>query len=152
MKWTVPQLYGRTEGTVRVTENNTVNVTQIYGRWKCRSSKNYCKHIVSTHLCYCAFTYIFGGLLYTSRHKFRFFEKYYFQNFGDYFCAFWIFRSFPGFFSTCFEISVWNLVYTCSRWCYTSSSSFIPIETLWPTLQPKIGQSHLSAFMALKII
>ena len=32
MKWTVPQLDGRTEGTVRVTENNTVNVTQIYGR------------------------------------------------------------------------------------------------------------------------
>ena len=29
MKWTVPQ-YGRTEGTVRVSENNTVNVTQIY--------------------------------------------------------------------------------------------------------------------------
>ena len=31
MKWTVPQ-YGRTAGTVRVTESNTVNVTQIYGR------------------------------------------------------------------------------------------------------------------------
>ena len=62
------------------------------------------------------------------------------------------FLKFSGFFSTCFEISVWNLVYTCSRWCYTSSSSFIPIGTLWPTLQPKIGQSHLSAFMALKII
>ena len=31
MKWTVPQC-GRTEGTVRVTENNTVNVTQIYGK------------------------------------------------------------------------------------------------------------------------
>ena len=42
MTWTVPQ-YGRTEGTVRVTENNTVNVTHIYGRWKCRSSRNYCK-------------------------------------------------------------------------------------------------------------
>ena len=28
MKWTVP--YRRTEGTVCVTENNTVNVTQIY--------------------------------------------------------------------------------------------------------------------------
>ena len=60
-----------------------------------------------------------GGLLYTSRHKFRFLWEWYFQNFGDYFCAFWIFRSFPGFFSTCFEISVWNLVYTCSMWCYT---------------------------------
>ena len=79
-------------------------------------------------------------------------ENIFFQNFGDYFCAFWIFRSFPGFFSTCFEISVWNLVYTCSRWCYTSSSNFIPIWTLWPTLQPKIGQSHLSAFIAVKII
>ena len=60
---------------------------------------------------------------------------------------FGIFRSFPG-----FELSGWNLVYTCSRWCYTSSSSFIPIGTLCPTSQPKIGQSHLSAFMALKII
>ena len=78
--------------------------------------------------------------------------KYYFQNFDDYFCAFWIFRSFPGFFSTCFEISVWNLVYTCSRWCYRSSSSFILIGTLWPTFHPKIGQSHLSAFMALDLV
>ena len=51
MKWTVPH-YGRAEGTVPVTENNTVNVTKIYGRWKCRSSKNYCKDIVSTHSCY----------------------------------------------------------------------------------------------------
>ena len=49
MKWTVPQ-YGRTEGTVRVTENNTVNVTHIYGRWKCRSSRNYCKDIHVTLL------------------------------------------------------------------------------------------------------
>ena len=29
MKWTVP--HGQTEGTVRVIENNTVDVTQIYG-------------------------------------------------------------------------------------------------------------------------
>ena len=91
-------------------------------------------------------------LLYTSRHKFHFLWKYCFRNFVDFFCAFWIFLSFPGFFSTCFDISVWNLVYTCSRWCYTPSLSFIPIGTLWPTLMPKIGQSHLSAFMALKII
>ena len=55
-------------------------------------------------------------------------------------------------FFTCFDISVWNLAYTSSRWCHTSSSSFVPIWTLWPTLQPKIGQRHLSAFMALKII
>ena len=59
-------------------------------------------------------------------------------------------KSFPDFFCTCFEISVWDLPYTFSGWCHTSSSSFIPIWTLWPTLQPKIGQSHLSAFMALK--
>ena len=31
---------GRTERTVRVTANNTVDVTQIYGRWKCRSARN----------------------------------------------------------------------------------------------------------------
>ena len=61
-------------------------------------------------------------------------------------------EKFPDFFCTCCEISVWNLAYTSSGWCHTSSSSFIPIWTLWPTLQPKIGQSHLSAFMALKII
>ena len=54
MKWTVPQ-YGRTERTVRVTENNTVNVTHIYGRWKCRSSRNYCKDIVSPHSCLLCF-------------------------------------------------------------------------------------------------
>ena len=62
-------------------------------------------------------------------------------------------KSFPDFFfCTCFEISVWNLAYTFSGWCHTSSSSLIPIWTLWPTLQPKIGQIHLSACMALKII
>ena len=68
------------------------------------------------------------------------------------FVCFGFLEVFRAFFSTCFVISVWNLVYTCSWWCYTSSSSFIPIGTLWPNLQPKIGQSHLSAFMALKII
>ena len=47
-------------------------------------------------------------------------------------------------------MSVWNLIYTCSRWCYMSSSSFTPIGALWPTLQPKIGHGHLSALMALK--
>ena len=55
-------------------------------------------------------------------------------------------EKFSRLFCTCFEISVWNLVYKSSRWCHMSSSSFIPIWTLWPTLQPKIGQSHLSAF------
>ena len=62
------------------------------------------------------------------------------------------FSKFSGLFSTCFEISVSNLVYVCSRWCYTSSLSFIQFGTLWPTLQPEISQSHLSAFMAFKII
>ena len=47
-------------------------------------------------------------------------------------------------------MSVSNLAYTSSGWCHTSSSNFIPIWTHWPTLQPNIGQSHLSAFMALK--
>ena len=61
-------------------------------------------------------------------------------------------EKFSGLFCTCFEISVWNFAYTSSEWCHTSSLSFIPIWTLWPTLQPKIGQSHLSAYMALKII
>ena len=61
-------------------------------------------------------------------------------------------EKFSGLFCARCEISVWNLAYPSSGWCHTSSSSFIPIWTLWPTLQPKIGQSHLSAFMALKII
>ena len=63
-----------------------------------------------------------------------------------------IFSKFSGLFCTCFEKSVWILVYTCNRWCYTSSSIFIPIETLWPTLQPKIGQSNLSALMASDLV
>ena len=61
-------------------------------------------------------------------------------------------KKFSGLFCTCFEISVWNLSYRSSGWCHASNSSFIPIWTLWPTLQLKIGQSHLSAFMALKAI
>ena len=60
-------------------------------------------------------------------------------------------EKFSGLFCTCCEISVLNLAYTSSGWCHTSSLSFIPIRTLWPTLQPKIGQSHLSAFMARKL-
>ena len=61
-------------------------------------------------------------------------------------------EKFSGLFCTCCEISVWNLAYRSSGWCHTSSSSFIPIWTIWPTLQPKIGQSHLSALIAVKII
>ena len=60
-------------------------------------------------------------------------------------------KMFPDFLCTCFEISVWNLAYTSGGWCHTSSSSFIQIWTLRPTLQPKICQSHLSAYMALKL-
>ena len=50
--------------------------------------------------------------------------------------------SFPDFFSTCFEISIWNLVYGFSRWHDMSSLSFITIGSLWPSLQPKVGQTQ----------
>ena len=54
-----------------------------------------------------------NGPLHTSRVKFRFcFQKSYFWNSGDYFYAFWNFRSFPFFFSTCSEVSIWNFIYT----------------------------------------
>ena len=51
-------------------------------------------------------------------------------------------RSCPDFSSTCFEISIWNLVYTLSRWHDMSSLSYITIGSLWPSLQPKVGQTH----------
>ena len=50
--------------------------------------------------------------------------------------------SFPDFFSTCFEISIWNLVYAFSRWHDMSSLSFITIGSLWPSLQPNVGQTQ----------
>ena len=49
---------------------------------------------------------------------------------------------FPDFSSTFFEISIWNLVYTFSRWHDMSSLSCITIGSLWPSLQPKVGQNH----------
>ena len=49
---------------------------------------------------------------------------------------------FPDFSSTCFEISIWNLVYTFSRWHDMSSLSCMTIGSLWPSLQPKVGQTH----------
>ena len=49
---------------------------------------------------------------------------------------------FPDFSWTCFEISIWNLVYTFSRWHNMSSLSCITIGSLWPSLQPKVGQTH----------
>ena len=49
---------------------------------------------------------------------------------------------FLDFFSTCFAISIWNLVYTFSRWHDMSSLSCITIGSLWPSLQPKVGQTH----------
>ena len=49
---------------------------------------------------------------------------------------------FPDFSSTCFEISIWNLVYTFSRWHDMSSLSCITIGSLWPSLQPKVGQTN----------
>ena len=50
--------------------------------------------------------------------------------------------SFSDFFSTCFEISIWNLVYAFSRWHDMSSLSFITIGSLWPSLQPQVGQTE----------
>ena len=55
---------------------------------------------------------------------------------------------FPYFSSTCFEISIWNLVYTFSRWHDMLSSSCITIGSLWPSLQPKVGQTHFFSIMA----
>ena len=49
---------------------------------------------------------------------------------------------FPDFSSTCFAISIWNLVYTFSRWHDMSSLSCITIGSLWPSLQPKVGQTY----------
>ena len=49
---------------------------------------------------------------------------------------------FPDFSWTCFDISIWNLVYTFSRWHDISSLSCITIGSLWPSLQPKVGQTH----------
>ena len=49
---------------------------------------------------------------------------------------------FPDFSSTCLEISIWNLVYTVSRWHDMSSLSCKTIWSLWPSLQPKVGQTH----------
>ena len=94
------------------------------------------------------------GLLHTSLiHISSVFCKKIFLNFGDYFVHFGFSPTkFSGLFSICFEISISNLANTSSSWCHKSSLSFIPIGTLWPTLQPKLGQSHLSVFMALKII
>ena len=49
---------------------------------------------------------------------------------------------FPEFSSTCFEISIWNLVYAFSRWHDMSSLSCITIGSIWPSLQPKVGQTY----------
>ena len=49
---------------------------------------------------------------------------------------------FPDFSSTCFEISIWNLVYAFSRWHDMSSLSCITIGSIWPSLQPKVGQTN----------
>ena len=39
-------------------------------------------------------------------------------------------------------MSIWNLVYTSSRQCHTSSQSFITVGSPWPTLQPRMGQCN----------
>ena len=49
---------------------------------------------------------------------------------------------FPDFPSTCFEISIWKLVYTFSRCHDMSSLGCITIRSFWRSLQPKVGQAH----------
>ena len=49
---------------------------------------------------------------------------------------------FSGLFWKCFEMSIWNLVYTFSMWHEMASLSFITIGLLWPSLQPKVGQTY----------
>ena len=49
---------------------------------------------------------------------------------------------FPDFSSTCFEISIWSLVYIFSQWHDMSSLKCITIGSLWPSLQPKVGQTN----------
>ena len=48
----------------------------------------------------------------------------------------------PDFSLLCSEISIWCLVYTLSRWHDMSSVSCITIGSLWPSLQPKVCQTH----------
>ena len=50
--------------------------------------------------------------------------------------------SFSDFFLTCFEISIWNLVYAFSRWHDMLGLSFITFGSLWPSLQPKVGETQ----------
>ena len=50
--------------------------------------------------------------------------------------------NFPDIFSTCFEISIWNLVYTFSIWHDMLSFSFITIGSFWLTLQVNVSQTH----------
>ena len=47
------------------------------------------------------------------------------------------YSKFSGLSSTCFDITICNLVYTCSRPCDISSSSFIAIGRIWPNLHKK---------------
>ena len=53
-------------------------------------------------------------------------------------------------FCTCFKISILNLVYAFSRQHHTLS--LITFRSLWPTLQPIMGQSHFFSFMVSKNI
>ena len=78
-----------------------------------------------------------------------FFQNSYLWNFGDYFCVFWIFRSFSGFFLHVLRYRFETWYIHCRR-RHRSSSSFITIGTLWPTLQQKIGQSHFFCIHGLK--
>ena len=58
--------------------------------------------------------------------------------------------SFQDFSPTCFEISIWNLVYAFSRW-HMSSLSLFTIGSLWPSLQHRVGQTQFLQIVALYI-
>ena len=58
-------------------------------------------------------------------------------------------REFSRLFSKCFLVSIpptiYIYIYMCGRWYDSPSLNFITIWSLWPTLQPKIGQIPFSA-------
>ena len=79
-----------------------------------------------------------GGPLYTCQHKFCiFFHNLIFGILGITVAHFGLFVVLFGLFSTCFDISILDLVYTLSWRSHKVSSSSIPLGTHWPTLQQK---------------
>ena len=58
-------------------------------------------------------------------------------------------NSFPDFFSLWMQISSWILNTSFLSRSYRSSLHFIQIWSLWPTLQPKVGQTVFWTFFSL---